>query len=402
MTESSDHRSNGPATADGTGPIRVLLWSPNGAGLHYGGPGMVAYRMYASAPELGIVELAHGSGQQEQYDRFSATHHISSVSSRALDQAQFILRGRRWIRSNGERFDVFHGLQAFDLTVRPALAAMDLGIPAVVKVAGHRAEVAGARGWRRATGVAAQRRRVMRQLSAIIALSEEIEQELLLAGVPEKSVIRIPNGVDTAYFTPSKDKNGYRDALGWPNRPTVTIAGGITARKRFEIAIKALRAAVRSGADCQLAVVGPIHDDEYSKSLHALAQRLDVYDRVIWSGFTTDMPSVYRATDVFVLPSAREGMPNALLEAMASGLPSVITGFSGATDLIIPGESGEIADPHETPIASAILQYLTDPALAHAHGVRARQHVEAKFSVTIVRRMYKELFSSLIAGRPIR
>ena len=124
-------------------PIRALLWSIKGAGEHYGGPGMSAYRLYSRAhPGRFRITLAHGFEAQQRYDVFAEQCLIAPFHSAAMGQLRFIHAAKGWIRDNSDRFDVMHGLQGFEATLTPAYEAQKRGLPAVVKLAAHRADLA--------------------------------------------------------------------------------------------------------------------------------------------------------------------------------------------------------------------------------------------------------------------
>lgn len=384
--------------------IRVLLWSPKGAGLHYGGPGTSAFRLYSkSAPSRFDVTLVHGYPPQERYSLFSAQHLIYPMRpARPMDQWRFLRAASRWLRINAARFDVFHGLAGYQITVAPAFASLRLGLPSVVKLASHRADLADKPGWRGWLGAYRRRRRRIVQISGIIAISEAIAQELLEYGVPESKIARIPNGVDTDQFRPASDaeKRDLRRQLGWRDMPTLLFVGGITKRKNPMVLVEACGLLRRRGVECQLAVVGPDHDPPYTAAIKARAAELGVADLVIWHGFTRDVAPLYRASDVYALPSSNEGMPNALLEAMASGLPSVATPISGITDLIRDGVTGRIAEANAEQIAEASAAYLRDETFARGHGEAARERIMARFSAYAVLDAHERLFRRVMTGGP--
>ena len=169
---------------------RLLLWAPNGAGLHYSGPGMSAFRLLSKLqPTDGLeVTLAHGFAAQEISRTFAAQEFVAPINGSALSQIDFIWRGRRWLSRQRGRFDVFYGLQAFDYTVLPAETAESIGIPAIVKVVQHHADLADKSGWRSLLGRAKARREKVARLSGIVAISDAIRQELISYRVPERKI----------------------------------------------------------------------------------------------------------------------------------------------------------------------------------------------------------------------
>jgi glycosyltransferase involved in cell wall biosynthesis len=148
----------------------------------------------------------------------------------------------------------------------------------------------------------------------------------------------------------------------------------------------------------QLVLVGPEQEPEYAARIRQRARDIGVADRVLWFGFTADIAPPFRAADIFALPSANEGMPAALVEAMASGLPSIVTAISGMTDLIVDGVQGRVVEPRADRIADALEAYGRDPALRRAHGESARTKVEQRFSSEVVIDAYERLFRRIMAG----
>src|SRR5215510_5256343 len=94
-------------------PIRVLLWSPGGAGDHYHGPGSFAYRLYSTARHGRLqLTLAHGFAAQRNYRLFQHQQLIHPLSSRPLSTVRFLHESRRWLANHALEFDLFHGLAA--------------------------------------------------------------------------------------------------------------------------------------------------------------------------------------------------------------------------------------------------------------------------------------------------
>src|SRR4030095_698575 len=107
--------------------IRLLLWAPNGAGLHYSGPGMSAFRLLSKLqPADGLdVTLAHGFVDQGYHSVFSAQELVAPIDGSPLSQLSFIWRGRRWLSRPRGRVDVFYGVQVFDFSVVSPEAAQE-------------------------------------------------------------------------------------------------------------------------------------------------------------------------------------------------------------------------------------------------------------------------------------
>jgi len=382
---------------------RLLLWAPNGAGNHYSGPGMSAFRLLSKLqPTDGLdVTLAHGFAGQDSCSTFSTQELVAPMNGSTLSQLDFIWRGRRWLSRQRGRFDVFYGLQAFDFTVLPAETAEKIGIPAIVKVVQHRSDLADKSGWRSLLGRAKARREKVARLSGIVAISDAIREELMSYQVPDRKIACIPNGVDTDQFRPpanAAERDDARAQLGLPAEITILFAGAILPRKQPHLLVQALGQLKSAGIPAHLILAGPVKDRRYGDAIKSTAQELGVEHQVSWTGFVREMGPLYRAADVFALPSSNEGMPNALLEAMASGLPSVITPIPGSVDLVRDGEEGLFTDGTLLSVTAALSQYARSSGLLAAHGAAARARAVSHFSARSILRRHIELYRRVSAG----
>jgi glycosyltransferase involved in cell wall biosynthesis len=405
-------------------PLRILLWSPKGAGLHYGGPGMTAYRLYAkAAPGRFEITLAHGNPDHQTYPLFKQQHLIRPLARGPISQLQFIRAGRDFVRRCAADFDIFHGLQGFDLTVGPAQTAQQQNLPAVVKLAAYRSDLADKPGLKALLGRPRKRRDIIKQLGAVIAISRDIYNELLEYHIPENKIAFIPNGVDTDLFcplaaapkgrsdtsSPSKGVAGrgisalrsdLRAELGWPqpDRPALLFAGGINRRKQPHLLVEALIELKQRRRDLTLILAGPPGEDDYVASIQQNIDDHRLADRVLMPGFTPSPAPLYQAADFFALPSRNEGLPNTVLEAMASGIPPLVTDISGSRDLVADHQTGRIlpTDVTAPQIAEALTHYLDHPADAEAHGRAARALIEQHYSADATLDAHEKLFRSLL------
>jgi glycosyltransferase involved in cell wall biosynthesis len=205
------------------------------------------------------------------------------------------------------------------------------------------------------------------------------------AGVP---VTLVPNGVDVAAFAPAViQQNG-------PLR--LVCVARLIERKGQHHLLHALTVLVNEDVDITVELVGT---GDSEAALRALAQRLGVAERVHFAGYVARerIGERYGAADVFVLPSAAEGMSVATLEAMAAGLPTVVTRTGGTAELVAHGGSGLLFDWGDVDGLAAHLRRLAgDRALAQRMGAAARQRA-ALFSWESPARQYLALFENLLS-----
>ena len=149
-----------------------------------------------------------------------------------------------------------------------------------------------------------------------------------------------------------------------------------------------------------LVIVG---DGPCRASLTAAVAELGVGGRVRLLGERDDVPAVLAAFDIFVLSSIGEGMSNAILEAMATGLPVVATRVGGNPELVVSGTTGFLVEPRSPAALTAALScYLGDPGLLARHGRAARELAQAEFSLERMVGAYEQLYGRLLDRRRSR
>ena len=177
-------------------------------------------------------------------------------------------------------------------------------------------------------------------------------------------------GVDLARFRGPVDRAAVRVGLGiGPEDAVLITVGEHSERKNHETVIAA--AAPIEGAHVLFCGVG-----DRQAALEKQARELDMEDRVHFLGFRKDIPALLAASDVFVFPSLQEGLPVAQMEAMAAGLPCVVSDVRGNNDLIAPGEGGFLRAPRDVSgFTQDIARLLADPALRARMGERNRREM---------------------------
>jgi glycosyltransferase involved in cell wall biosynthesis len=211
------------------------------------------------------------------------------------------------------------------------------------------------------------------------------------AGFPASRLRQVSNAIDTDRFRPpvEGEREALRRELGLPaDRAIVLFVGFFSRDKRPGLMYSAWSASkVRErSALVMIGATRPIHgevDAALGPSIRQRAERDGYGGRVIFVESTTAIEKYYRAADVYVLPSVREAMPLALLEAMSSGLPCVATRLAGSTDVIIEHDvNGVLVEPDdEHGFAMAIESLLTDRGTAQQLGNAARLTALERYAI---------------------
>lgn len=239
--------------------------------------------------------------------------------------------------------------------------------------------------------------------------SEEDRQTAIAERIARADRVRaIGNGIDLSRFNPGRFTPGARAAmrasLGIPDAaPTLAIIGRLVREKGYFELFRAAAELSRRIPDFRLLVIGdalPSDHDDSTTELLALIDALGIRDRVCLAGQRADVPDVLNAADVFTLPSWREGMPRSVIEAMAMGLPCVVTDIRGCREEIVHGECGWIVPVRdEKALAERCAQLLTDPAAALAMGRAARERALGLYSEDAVIARQLEIYEMLLRQR---
>jgi glycosyltransferase involved in cell wall biosynthesis len=234
-------------------------------------------------------------------------------------------------------------------------------------------------------------RKIILRNSAFAAISAEIERQWTGLGVPPDRMIRMCSGVDAEHFHPGPSQ--VESQL--PPRPRVLFTGRLHPQKNLPLLLEAWTEVARQ-SDANLILLGPGRERQ---ALIHLAGQLGIADRVLFAGAVPDAAEHLRAADIFVLPSVAEGMSNSLLEAMATGLPCVVSGIGGNADLVTDGQTGRlIAGTSPKSWSSTLIELLENPVAASRLGARARKRIEREFDLRVVVDRYAELYRRLIDG----
>lgn len=232
----------------------------------------------------------------------------------------------------------------------------------------------------------------------VVAVCRPFADALARRGVSPAKLTVLANAIDGPPAAESSEIDALRQEFPCPGR-TLLAVGRLSYEKGYDILLEAVALArtQMAAVPFQLIVVG---DGPERARLEAQSVHLGLADVVRWAGFRPRVGPFFALADGFVLPSRSEGSPNALLEAMAAGVPAIASAVGGVPDTIEQGTSGWLVPP-ESPatLAGAILELLLDPESARARAAAARHVVEMRFTPEAYRASLTALYWQLVGQR---
>jgi L-malate glycosyltransferase len=243
-------------------------------------------------------------------------------------------------------------------------------------------------------------RALMRRASAVVAVAPSHRRSLLSEGLNPHRTVHISNGVDQVRFQP---QHGLRRELlpGPAGHPTLGVVGTLNRDKGHHILLAALVRVLERHPDAVAIFIGA---GPQEAELHDRVAHMGLSDHVVFAGRRHDISRLLPELDVFVLPSFRETFSVATLEAMAVGLPVVVTRVGSMPEMVIDGHSGFVIEPDDPAMLADRLTFLlTHTAFARAMGHAARKRVEALFTLDRMVARYSALFRQLVSdpGYPL-
>jgi glycosyltransferase involved in cell wall biosynthesis len=244
-----------------------------------------------------------------------------------------------------------------------------------------------------------QRRRLYRFCRLVHTVSEGLRRELIERGLPGKQIVSVLNGVDCHRFAPAEDRRLARCRVGLPEDAVVLgSVGRFIATKRYPMLIEAFEILAERHPRLHLLILGD-GGSERNRVLERIAaspQRA----RITGAGHQADPAPWYQAMDLMVMPSSHEGLANALLEAMASGVPALAHAACGAGEVIEDGQTGFLRGlENSSELAVEVEHLLEATERLEAVGSAARAAASQRFSLESMVRNYGTLYRRVFERR---
>jgi glycosyltransferase involved in cell wall biosynthesis len=219
-----------------------------------------------------------------------------------------------------------------------------------------------------------------RWVNGFIAVAEDVRPAILdTIGPVDKKISVISNGVDVRRYQRNGSAPTVRKELGLPqDSRLLTLVATLKHQKGHRVLLEALVPVFKQHPDLHVLLVG---DGDLRAEIMEQVNRFDMAANVHLLGNRSDVPHLLSASDYFVLPSLWEGLPMALIEAMAAGLPVIATRVSGTQQVMIADQTGILVEPGDPEgLRGAILECLKDSERSRQMGMAGKKRVEEMYS----------------------
>ena len=234
----------------------------------------------------------------------------------------------------------------------------------------------------------------LRRYDAVIAVSDAIAKEAHEAGIAAEKITTIDNGIDLSPFASAKP--ALAEELRKGDRILVGTVGRLVEQKGMLYLLRAAHKVLQRFRNTLFVIVG---DGPDRAELEGLSRELGIEMSVVFAGSRRDMPSVYASLDIFVLASLDEGMPMAVLEALASGCPTIATAVGAVPKLIVSGQNGLLVRPADTEsLTEALCSLLSEPDLRRHMGANGKRVVDAQFASRAMSNKYLQVYDRALRG----
>ena len=225
------------------------------------------------------------------------------------------------------------------------------------------------------------------RLTYIIAISREIKQNVIeTCPIPEEKVKLIYNGVDLEKFNPEKTDSGRirKEFIINEDELVIGMLGRFSYGKGHEEFLSAAKELLKKYQHLRFMIVGEPSsgEGEYASRIKNLVKEYNIADKVIFTGFRSDIPDLLSSMDIFTFPSHSEAFGNALIEAMAMGKPSVCSNSAGVPEIAVEGKTGYFFKKQDADDLTVKLELLINsPERRITFGEAARYHVRQNFDL---------------------
>lgn len=227
--------------------------------------------------------------------------------------------------------------------------------------------------------------------SKIICVSEEVEKvykEKL--NLPDEKFLVIKNGVDIEYFDNIERKAELKQKFKIEEEKVILTGGRLSSEKGIDYFLRAAEKLIKIFPPVKFLIVGEGSERE---KLEREVESMNLEEKVIFTGYRDDLPQIMKISDVVVLSSKWEGLPNLLIEAMACKLPVVATNVGGCKEIVKEGENGFLVEYGDIEnLTEKILYILKNPEMSEKMGKKGYEFIKTHFNIKDKIKQYENIY----------
>lgn len=374
-------------------PLRILQLSPYYPPL-YSGASRQAHRinrrLVARGVEIDVLTAGKGAAMSDAIDGVRVIRLGEAIESRRT-LAAWVARVQGFLLARGRRYRVLHILGSYMYSAPPILLAKALGLPVLVKGTMLEGDVTFRRLHQRL------RMRMVALADRFVSLNSDMTSLLLRHGWKPEKLLTVPNGVDTGQFHPvsAEEKARLRKELGLHGEFIACYVGLFNRRKGADFLLEVWREFAERHASATLLMIGPTDEAPFMEEMLSRHKPLFDSGAVRYDPFQENIHRWLQASDVFLFPTTKEGLPNALLEAMAVGLPSLGCDDVPVVVELLDDGCGVLSRRERAEYLQHLERLHDRPELRAALGSSARRRVERHYSLDRVVEIYFDLYREL-------
>ncbi|MEI6788668.1 MAG: glycosyltransferase family 4 protein [bacterium] len=244
---------------------------------------------------------------------------------------------------------------------------------------------------------------ILKRADSFLSIAAVIRDEYESCGIPHEKIADIPNGIDVMRFSPvaAEARAALRRKLGLPEGRLFAYTGKLNRGKGLEFLVRVWKDWSPHHPDCKFLLIGSgaMQFLSCEKELRDFVEQNAMQSSMLFAGSVSNVQEYLQASDFFVFPSESEALPLALLEALASGLPTLASDIGGCQAIVTDGHDGQLVPVNDVAAWVAGLNTLIgDPARVAEWSRAGRETVVKKFSMTHVAEQHLALFRVLEGG----
>jgi glycosyltransferase involved in cell wall biosynthesis len=233
-------------------------------------------------------------------------------------------------------------------------------------------------------------RMALKRFHGLAAVSDSVAQRLLNSGVAAAKIRTIANGIDVEPFERALPS----PALNFDGNKVIGMVARLDLQKGFECLLRAAHQLCGIFPALKVVIAGEGPDRQ---AIENMIQRFGLQSSVILAGHHSDMPGIYAAIDIFVLPSLNEGLPMTILEAMAASKPVIATRVGAIPSVIKEGETGLLVDPGDADgLRDALARLLSDSDLCQRLGAAGHDWVRRNYTSEAMAMKYRQMYGEVL------